>query len=280
MAAEAGGAGAGRDDYYTSTPFGRAVRFEDHLGPDMLHGVSRYEDYPDGTDFSDADLDPDSEAVGRYVRVCAQLEVAIYRARSELDLNPDMTFAFAEHKRKTRDCIKELRTIAAEQLPDRSRERLLRLLDQAERWLALRHRVVHGVYRKNHRTGRHEGRRFVPNKVTKEYNLVREPYDRNSLMLAMTRASNTAADIFDGTPGWHDHIWAAERQRIHALGTPHPLRIEGEDDTTAVLHALARDGDACVCGRDASAMRSFHDATFEGTNRKMHCQDCQRITGL
>jgi hypothetical protein len=188
------------DDFYDG-PWGQTYRFEDNLGPDMLHGISRYPDYPDGTDFSEAVIDPLSEAIGRYVRVCAQLEIAIYRARAQLDPDPAMTFAVAEHRHKTDKCIKALRGIA-DDLHLKSRWQLLELLDQAERWLQLRHGVVHGVYRKNHRIDMHEGRRFKLNPETRQYELVREPYNRDTLMLAVTRASNTASDILAGLDEW------------------------------------------------------------------------------
>lgn len=43
---------------------------DDH-GPEQLWGVIRYPEYPEDTDWSDAFLDPLSEAIGRYVRVCS-----------------------------------------------------------------------------------------------------------------------------------------------------------------------------------------------------------------
>lgn len=175
--------------------------------------------------------------------------------------------------------IKALRQLA-QSLNDTSRARLLDLLDRAERWLQLRHGVVHGIYRKNHKTGQHEGRRFVLNKDSRQYVLVREPYDRDTLMLAMTRASNTAAEIFDGVRDWHAQIVSAERRRIEALGPPHPLGIEGDDDETATLHALAHDSTKTVCGRDASELTSHYEVVFEWTNRKLHCPDCKRLIGV
>ena len=82
---------------------------DDH-GPDDLWAESRYPDYPEHTDWSDAFLDPLSEAIGRYVRVCSQLEIALFRLRSELDL--DMMFAEAEWKRGPKNCILDLRKLA------------------------------------------------------------------------------------------------------------------------------------------------------------------------
>lgn len=74
----------------------------------MLHGIWRYDDYPGGTDFSDAILEPLSEAIGRYVRVRPQLEIAIYRARAELDPDPNMTFRRGLHHKSRAEPLRLL----------------------------------------------------------------------------------------------------------------------------------------------------------------------------
>lgn len=266
------------EDAFYDSPLGQLVKSEDHHGPDKVWGVTRYPDYPDGTDFSDAILDPDSEAVGRYLRACSLLEIALFRARSELTLDPDMTYAKAERSRRADGCIKDLRQMS-EGLSDRSRAQLLDLLERAEQWLLLRHGVVHGTYRKNHRTGKYEGRRYVLNKETRQFALERVPYDRDSLLLAMTRASNTTADILDGVEGWSAEIRRPEEQRIRALGSSHALRVEPKTGGGAVLHALGPDA-RTLCGRDTSGMTSHFDALFMWSTRKHQCPECQRLTGV
>lgn len=49
---------------------------------------------------------------------------------------------------------------------------------------------------------------------TREYKLVRDPYDRDSLMLAMTRACNTAADILAGIDGWRRQLGDSRETRM------------------------------------------------------------------
>jgi hypothetical protein len=106
-----------------------------------------------------------------------------------------------EHKHRVGRCIKGLREIA-QGLPDRSRASLEALLDEAEKYVQLRHGVVHGIYRENHLLAQFESRRYVPNKEPKQFEMKRVPYDRNSLMLAMTRANNVTADLLDGLRRW------------------------------------------------------------------------------
>src|SRR5687767_14187489 len=117
------------------SPMRRTFGWLDDHGPDSLWGVSRYEDYPDDMDSSEALLDPLSEAKGRYVSVCSQLEITLFRLRSELDL--DMTFAEAEWKRGPKQCISDLRGIA-ETFPAPDNELLDGLLVRAQRYLDLR----------------------------------------------------------------------------------------------------------------------------------------------
>ncbi len=261
-----------RDEDPYDLPGGNYIRWLDNLGPE-LHGVSRYPDYPDDMDWSDAILDPLSEAVGRFVRVCSQLEIALFRARSELD--DLMTFAEAEQRRKPQGCIEDLRGIA-DGLPERSGTGLRALLDKAEKYVKLRNGVVHGVYRMNHLEGIWESRRYRRGE-TGQYELVREAFDRDSLLLATTRASNVAADIFDGIARWRDQLRRAARDRRD--GVSHPMVYEDvRKPARAVrLHALAGDAQTTVCGQDATDMNRYRDLAFEDSNPKNHCLACRKV---
>lgn len=249
---------------------------DDH-GPDHLDGVSRYPDFPNDMDWTGAFLDPLSEAIGRYVSVCSQLEIALFRVRSELDL--DMTFAEAEWKRGPKGCLVDLREIA-HTFPQAASDRLLALLHEAERYVSLRNGVVHGTYRRNYRAGIYASRRYVLNKSTKKPELVRVPYDRDSLLLSTTRANNVAADLLDGLAGWRDYVHEAARARRGALGPGHPLRVQEVSGSDPILHALAPQGSSALCGVDVSNFEGYRDMAFEDSNRAFHCLTCRRLSGL
>jgi len=188
----------------SNEPWDRTYRFLDGIGPNRLQGIDRYPEYPDDQDFSEAVLDPLSEAIGRYVKACTYLEIAIYRLRAQLDPDGGVSFEMAERHRVPAS-LKALRRMS-DTMNEKERSHFSGLLDDAHHWLSLRHGVVHGIYRMNHQTRQHEGRRHVKNKETSKYELQREPYDRNSLMLAMTRATNTASQLFEGLDNWRAQI--------------------------------------------------------------------------
>ena len=48
-------------------------------GPEYLRGISREPDYPDDQNWSDAIVDPLMESLGRLVRSCSLLEIALTR---------------------------------------------------------------------------------------------------------------------------------------------------------------------------------------------------------
>jgi len=272
-------------------PGGQHARWLDTRGPEQLLGISRYPDYPDDMDWSDAILDPLSEAVGRFVGVCAQLEIALFRARSELD--DLMTFAEAERTRRPKGCIEDLRGLASG-LPARSSARLLGLLDAADRFIQLRNGVVHGTYRMNHLARGAESRRYVYNKATRQYDLVRVPYERDSLLLAVTRTSNVAADILDGIADWQSQLRRAAHVRrggvthrmvyqefTSASNVRPPSRRDAPDpEPTVLLHALDKDALSTVCGLDATAMKRYRDLSFEDSNPRNHCRACRKAIGL
>jgi hypothetical protein len=280
----------GDDNDPYELPGGEYVRWLDNLGPEHLHGISRYPSYPDDMDWSEAILDPHSEAVGRFVGACSQLEIALFRARSELD--GLLSFAEAERARKPQGCIEDLRGIAGG-LPERPAAQLRMLLDDAMEHLQLRNGVVHGTYRRNHLERASESRRYVFNKETKQYDLVRVPYDRDSLLLATVRASNVAADILDGVAQWREQLQRAARER--RSGVAHPMVYEdptsGGDSrlpsgegghfppTAVLLHALAKNGLATVCGLGATGLNRYRDLAFEDSNPINQCGTCIRVIG-
>jgi hypothetical protein len=57
-------------------------------------------------------VDPDLEAVGRFVRSCSMLEIALFQALTSLD--PIVTFAEAEWQFRPSGCIRWLRSTAAD----------------------------------------------------------------------------------------------------------------------------------------------------------------------
>jgi hypothetical protein len=80
-------------------------------GSECLGGIDGYPDFLDDQDFSNAIIEPTLEAVGRLVRSCSFLEIALFRALSTLDLRISSTEA--ESKHRPSGCIHKLRVIAA-----------------------------------------------------------------------------------------------------------------------------------------------------------------------
>jgi hypothetical protein len=62
-------------------------------GLERLRGISRYPDYRDDHDFSDAIIDQVLGAVGRLVDACSSLEIALFQALSSLDRRYSFTEA-------------------------------------------------------------------------------------------------------------------------------------------------------------------------------------------
>ncbi|MGN6129226.1 MAG: hypothetical protein ACTHOK_02700, partial [Nocardioidaceae bacterium] len=210
-------------------------------GPGYLRGIDRYPDFPDDQDFSDAVIEPTLEAVGRLVRSCSYLEIALFRALSTLDLR--ISFTEAESKHRPSGCIRRLRMIAAELEPVRvrgvrGRTTLEALLDDAHEYLELRHGVVHGRPGRQHMSEVYESRRWVVRKG-EEPQLVTTVYDRNRLLLAAVRAGNVASDILAGLEAWErqkQRIWRDQRR---ALGPGHLLRMETDSTDVGTSHALS-----------------------------------------
>jgi hypothetical protein len=115
-------------------------------GPESLRGISRYPDFRDDQDFSDAMIDPVLEAVGRLVDACSSLEIALFQSLTSLDRR----YSFTEAERLgPKGCVKRLRAIAPQLKPVRPRQArrrtaLEQLLDDAVEHLELRNGVVHG----------------------------------------------------------------------------------------------------------------------------------------
>lgn len=266
-------------------------------GPEYLQGIDRYPDYPDDQDFSDAVVDEGIEAVGRLVRACSFVEIALFQAVSTLDVR--YSFTDAEWDLRPAGCVKHLRTIAPQLSPYAARRgrrqvSLQGLLDDAEFYLDLRHGVVHGRPGRRSMSDVYESRRWVRSKKGAYPELVVTVYDRNDLLLASCRATNVAADLLQGL-GEH---WREEKARIRAaeladLGPGHLLRIEQRlGDESVVLHGLAsEDGEVTLCGLSAAAMQGWmvphavtgnpdHPQMFERTNRDYQCESCQVESGL
>ena len=173
-------------------------------GPEYLSGIDRYPDFSDEQDFSNALIEPTLEAVGRLVRSCSLLEIALFRALSTLDHR--VSFTDAESKHRPNGCIRRLRVIATELEPVRIRAvgdpvTLEALLDDAHEYLELRHGVVHGRPGRQLMSEVYESRRWVVRKG-EDPRLVTTVYDRNRLMLAAARAGNVASDILAGLQAW------------------------------------------------------------------------------
>lgn len=190
-----------------------------------------------------------------------------------------MTFAEAEWTRGPKNCIHDLRRLA-ETSPKPVSDRLLALLTDAARYVDLRNGVVHGTYRRNYQGEVYESRRYVLNKATKQPELVRVPYDRDSLLLATTRCNNVAADLLDGLVTWRVYVREAARAHRATLGPGHPLRVEEVAGSDPVLHALAPQGSSALCGLDVSSLEGYREMAFEDSNRAFHCLQCRRESGL
>lgn len=260
---------------------------EQTRGPEYLRGISRLPDYPDGQDFSDAFIDPDLEAVGRFVRSCSMLEIALFQALTILD--PMVTFAEAEWQFRPAGCIRWLRSAATKLTPS-ARSELERLLDIAEDYLDLRNGVVHGRQGRKAMGGVYESHRWVKEKG-KAARKVKVEYDRDRLLLASVRAGNVAADILDCLEEWGRQMDDVRRQRRKQLGPGHPMRFEEPTDEATILHALSIDDPArTLCGADASAMDNYmvpdetgaprHELMFEDSNPRNHCKKCRTASGL
>lgn len=262
-------------------------------GPEYLRGIDRYPDFPNDQDFSDAVIEPTLEAVGRLVRSCSYLEIALFRALSTLDLR--ISFTEAESKHRPSGCIRKLRIIAAELQPVRirgvrGRTTLEALLDDAHEYLELRHGVVHGRPGRQHMSEVYESRRWAARKG-EEPELVTTVYDRNRLMLAATRAGNVASDILAGLEDWERQKKRIRRDQRQALGPGHPLRLEADGTDVGTSHALSTGTrERTLCGLDASAMEpafTFQadesqrmEIVFEDSNSKYHCKACRQASGL
>jgi hypothetical protein len=266
-------------------------------GPEYLTGISRYPDYPDDQDFSEAIVDDGLEAVGRFVRACSFVEIALFQAVSTLDLR--YSFTDAEWDLKPAGCVKRLRMIAPElssfrRRQGRKRWRLEELLDDAEFYLDLRHGVENGRPGRQHLSDVYESRRWVRAKKGVDPELVVTVYDRNDLLLASCRATNVAADLLEGL----DEQWREEKARVRAaqsaaLGPGHLLRIEQRPgDERDVLHGLvSEDSEVTLCGESGVGMEGWmvphavtgepdHPQVFEHTNREYQCKACRVTSGL
>jgi hypothetical protein len=126
-------------------------------------------------------------------------------------------------------------------------------------------------------SGVYESRRYVRNSATKQFELVREPYDRNTLLLATTRASNVAADILEGLAEWR-----REPERARAKRTAHINNVmvfEGPEERPTT-HALDLRLPVTVCGLDAAPMGRYRDLSFKNSNPGNQCQACRTTLGL
>jgi hypothetical protein len=261
-------------------------------GPEYLRGTDRYPDFPDDQDFSDVVIEPTLEGVGRLVRSCSLLEIALFRALSTLDLR--ISFTEAESKHRPNGCIRKLPVIAAELKPVRirgvrGRLSLEALLDDAHEYLELRHGVVHGRPGRQYMFEVYESRRWVVRKG-EDPELVTTVYDRNRLMLAAARAGNVASDILAGLAEWECQTDRIRREQRKALGPGHPLRVETDGTDVGVSHALSTGSPGqTLCGLDASAMEpalTYHadesqrtEIVFEDSNNTYHCEVCRRAFG-
>jgi len=201
------------DQYYG--PMGLTFRWLDSQGPEHVEGIDRYPEEHFNRDLSEAVLDPMSEAMGRLIGACTYLEIALFKTLTSFD--PDMTFEKAELGGPS-TCVKKLQK-DAERLPERSRADLVSLLDDIEQALELRHGVVHGVYRRNYRTGEYESRR-IDRKSGAPRVFTRVPYDRDDLLLASMRVTNMAADLFDSRRWWGRELGV--KQDGDPFERPHP----------------------------------------------------------
>jgi len=186
------------DEYYG--PMGLTFKHWDSMGPESLEATDRYSRADLQRDLADAVLDPLSEATGRLVRACTVLEIAMCKAL--VSVEKGMTFAKAEDLKK-RICLKRLRS-RLDALTEPRRTNVLALLDDIEQALELRNGVVHGIYRKNFRTGQYESRRY-PTKKSDTRRMIHIPYDRGDLIRAAMRVTNMAADLLE-----YRHRWGRE----------------------------------------------------------------------
>jgi hypothetical protein len=259
-------------------------------GPEYLRGISREPDYPDDQDWSDAILDPLMESLGRLVRSCSLLEIALFQALSTLD--PSITFEEAERRFRAGGTIHKLRDIAPGLHPVRIRNvrgpvHLVDLLDKADECLGLRNGVVHGRPGRKYMSDVVESRRWVKGQIKTT------TYTRDRLLSASSRAGNVASDVLAGLEaGWGDQLsrerqtmWREQRARLGS----HKSSEHFDEAGDSVLHAVSN-GDTTVtlCGEEVLEVfllphgdpAQRQPLIFEDSNDQFHCNRCHELAGF